>query len=611
MSDKNQQSYVPPAISLRRNPGGGFKGVGEKPRNMKATLLRLWGYFKQERKALVVIFLLVMVTAGVALLAPKLIGSAVDALGLVPERGMGQLYLMAILLSVAYVADGTSAFLQGFMMAGISQRTVRLLRSALFNKFQALPISFFDGHAHGDLMSRLTNDIDNISSTISTSASQLMGLLVSLIGSLVMMLILSPLLTASMIIPSGLALLLTRTITTRTGPLFSKQQRQLGALTAQLEESITGINVVRGFNREDEMAEQFGALNNQYFRASLMALVWSGFLMPLMNVLNNLSMVLVGGLGSELAIRGLISVGVIATFVGYSEQFIRPLNDIASIYNTLQTAVAGAERVFEIFDEAQEVPDAPNAIPLEHVKGDVEFEHVKFGYVPEVMVLKDISFTVPHGTSLALVGETGSGKTTIVNLLSRFYEINGGSIKIDGEDIRHYTRASLRSAFGIVLQETHLFTGTIKDNIRYGNPEATDEMVIEAGKRASAHGFIMRLPKAYDTELVESGQNLSAGERQLLSIARAILADQPILILDEATSNVDTRTELRIQKAMLELMHGRTTFIIAHRLSTISGADRILVIDDGYIAEQGSHEELLKQGGVYAKMWFSQLNNDE
>ncbi len=605
---KDQGGYVPPAINLRGRPGGHGQPV-VKPRNMKGTLLRLWAYFRHERLHLVSVFALVLVSAGVALLAPYLIGKAVDALGFVAVRGLAQLWTLVAVLAIAYCADGVGSFLQSFVMAGIAQRTVRLLRKALFDHFQRLPVSFFDARQAGDLMSRLTNDIDNISSTISSSASQLMSLCVSLVGSLVMMILLSPLMTAAMVIPSCLALLLTRTITKRTGPLFSRQQANLGALTAQLEESITGLSVVHGFNREDEVTAEFTELNNRYYKSSLMALIWSGFLMPLMNVINNLSMVLVGGLGSELAVRGMVSVGVIATFVSYSKQFIRPLNDVANIYNTLQTAVAGAERVFEIFDAAEEQPDAEDAVELVNMKGDVEFEHVRFGYRPDVMVLKDITFKVPHGTSLALVGQTGSGKTTIVNLLARFYEVSGGAIKIDGTDIRHYTRSSLRGAFGIVLQDTYLFTGTIRDNIRYGNPDATDTQVEDAAKRASAHDFILRLPKGYDTDLTESGQNLSSGQRQLLAIARAILADEPILILDEATSNVDTRTELRIQRAMLALMAGRTTFLIAHRLSTIAGADRILVIADGTIAEQGTHEQLLALGGQYATMWNSQLNN--
>ncbi len=620
MAEKDKQTrssdFVPPPMGMRGGPGGPGRGgpgmrmmPGEKPRNMRGTLLRLWGYFRQERRNLLTVMALVLVGAVMALLTPFLIGRAVDALGGAKLQGMGTLTLMAVLLAGAYLVDGLSQFAQGFLMAGISQRTVRVLRTALFDHLQRLPVSFFDSRTHGDLMSRLTNDIDNISTTISSSTSQLMSLTVSLVGSLLMMLIISPLMTLALLIPASLALLLTRTITKRTRPLFSRQQVELGGLSAQLEESISGLVVVHGFNHERAAVEQFDTLNRRYFQASLQALIWSGFLMPMMNVINNLSLVLVGSLGSTLAVEGIVTVGVIATFISYSRQFIRPLNDVANIYNTLQTAVAGAERVFEIFDQAEEEPDPADAVPLEDVRGDVVFENVRFGYRSDVPVIQDVNFHVPAGSSLALVGPTGAGKTTIVNLLARFYEISGGSLRIDGHDIREYTRESLRRAFGIVLQDTYLFTGTILENIRYGNPDATDAQVEAAARRASAHGFIKALPNGYQTELTESGSNLSGGQRQLLAIARAFLADSPILILDEATSNVDTRTELSIQQAMLTLMAGRTTFLIAHRLSTIQDADRILVVDGGRIVEQGNHAQLLAVDGIYARMWNSQLNN--
>ncbi len=610
--------YVPPAIGMRGpgGPGGPGRGgpgarmmPGEKPQNMKSTLLRLWSYFRKERKHLLVILGLVLASAGVSLLAPFFIGRAVDAMGDGAAKDLGRLGLLVGFLAIAYLVDGSSQFIQGFLMAGISQRTVRLLRTALFDHLQRLPVSFFDTRTHGDLMSRLTNDIDNISTTISASTSQLMSLTVSLAGSLIMMLIISPLLTLALVVPTCLALGLTRTITKRTRPLFARQQRELGSLSAQLEESVSGLLVVHGYNHEQAVVSQFSELNNRYYKASLSALIWSGFLMPMMNVINNLSLALVGAMGSELALRGLVTVGVIATFISYSRQFIRPLNEVANIYNTLQTAVAGAERVFEINDQRPEVADSPDAVELTHVDGDVTFANVRFGYRPEVPILKDISFTVPAGSTLALVGPTGAGKTTVVNLLARFYEIDGGSIRIDDRDIREYTRDSLRQAFGIVLQDTYLFTGSILENIRYGNPDATDDQAREAARRASADGFVQSLPEGYETILTESGGNLSAGQRQLLAIARAILADAPILILDEATSNVDTRTELNIQQAMLALMAGRTTFIIAHRLSTIQDADRILVIDGGQIVEQGNHAQLLAQDGVYARMWNSQVNN--
>ncbi len=617
MADKRSQGgYVPSPINMRP-PGQGGAGGGPmgrmapvvKPRDMKGTLRRLLQFFKGERRTLLVVLVLVALGASMTLITPRLVGRGIDALANLDIEGLGLLGTTALLLALAYLCDALSQFGQGFLMAGISQRTVRALRSALFDHFQKLPVSFFDTHTHGDLMSRLTNDVDNISSTISSSLTQLMSLSVSLLGSLIMMIAISPLLTVGLVVPSGLALLLTRAITRKSRPLILKQQRALGELSAQLEESISGLMVVHAYNQENSMTREFDALNRKYYKASLMALIWSGFLMPMMNVINNLSMVMISTLGSELALRSLVTVGMIGTFILYSKQFIRPLNEVAQIYNTLQTAVAGAERVFEIFDQPEETPDAPDATVLTKAHGDVVFEHVQFGYRQDVMVLKDISFRVPDGSSLALVGPTGAGKTTVVNLLARFYEISGGSITIDGADIRHYTRSSLRQAFGIVLQETYLFTGTIRDNIRYGNPSATDEQVRQAARQSSAHTFIERLPQGYDTQLTESGSNLSQGQRQLLAIARAILADAPILILDEATSSVDTRTELNIQKAMLKLMVGRTTFLIAHRLSTIAGADSILVIDGGRIVEQGNHEQLLSQNGVYARMWNSQLNN--
>ncbi len=581
----------------------------EKPKNMRGTLLRLWSYFRGERRHLLIVLALVLCSAGVTLAAPYLIGRAVDALDAAAGVDLSALGLLVLLLACAYLTDGASQFAQGFLMAGISQRTVRRLRTALFDQFQRLPVSFFDARTHGDLMSRLTNDIDNISSTISASTSQLMSLCVTIAGSLAMMLVLSPVLSLALIVPASLAVLLTRTVTKRTRPLFSRQQKALGQLCAQLEETISGLVVVRGYNHEQACIDEFSALNNQYYKASLLALIWSGFLMPLMNVINNLSLALVGGAGCELAVRGLVSVGVIASFISYSRQFTRPLNDMANIYNTLQTAVAGAERVFDIFDQAPETADDAQAVPLAAVRGEVSFQGVRFGYRPDVPVIQDISFDVPSGSSIALVGPTGAGKTTVVNLLARFYEVSGGSILIDGRDIRAYTRESLRQAFGIVLQDTYLFSGSIRENIRYGNPAATDAQVEEAARGASADGFIRQLPEGYDTLLAESGNNLSAGQRQLLAIARAILADSPILILDEATSSVDTRTELHIQQAMLKLMQGRTTFLIAHRLSTIRDATRILVIDGGRIVEQGNHEELLAQGGIYAGMWNSQLRN--
>ncbi|MDR1599310.1 MAG: ABC transporter ATP-binding protein/permease [Oscillospiraceae bacterium] len=614
MAQQNRapSDFVPPP-AMGPNRQGRMPGIGRvpgvKPKNMKRTLLRLWDYFRTERLWLAAVFALETLRAVTMLLAPYWIGRGIDAVGLIDIDGMRPVLVVTGLLVIAYVVGNVSQTLTSFFMAAVSQRTVKLLRSGLFDHMQRLPVAYFDTHAHGDIMSRVTNDIDNVSSTISTSTSQLMGLLLSLVGSLFMMLRISPLMTLALLIPSGLALLLTRAITKRTRPLFSKQQAALGDMMGQLEESVSGLAVVRAFNREAESVADFDRRNFSYFRASLSAMVWSGLMVPLINVINNLSLTFIAYVGSALALGGAISIGVIASFVTYSRQFIRPLNDVANIYNTLQTAVAGAERVFEMFDEAEETPDEPGAVELDHAAGEVSFRNVVFGYDPASPVIQDVSFDVPAGSSVALVGRTGAGKTTLVNLLARFYELTGGSITIDGVDVRGYTRASLRRAFGIVLQDTVLFEGTVLDNIRYGNPDASEAECVEAAKRAEADPFIRRLPDGYDTMLTESGGNLSAGQRQLLAIARAILADCPILILDEATSSVDTRTEQRIQRAMLELTRGRTTFLIAHRLSTIRDANRILVLDKGRIVEQGAHGQLVAAGGVYAGMWNSQAAN--
>jgi len=583
----------------------------EKPKQMRETLHRLGIYFAQERRALCIVFGLVLLDSIVTLLIPYFIGVAINQIGVhTGSVHFSMLIKLLLVLAVFYLSDGILTFIQGWLMASAGQRMVVALRQSLFGKLQKLPISFFDRHNHGEIMSRLTNDIENIDVTISQSTVQLMNDVIMIVGSLVMMIWISPSLTLASLIMVPLVIILTKTIAVRTSKLFVEQQKELGTLNGHIEESISGLSVIKAFSHERKEIDRFTQMNQRLTDVGMHAQIWSGYLMPLMNVINNLGFAAVASVGGFLAVKNMITIGMIASFLTYSRQFSRPLNDVASIFNTLLSAIAGAERVFDIMDQKEEVPDHINARPIssKNCKGDIDFHNVSFGYNPSRMIVKQVSFHAHAGETIALVGPTGAGKTTLVNLLTRFYEPNGGSIRVDGVPITDYRRADYRSLFGMVLQDTYLFHGSFTDNLRYGRLDATDEEIKNAAIAAHADSFIMATEHGYDTILQGNGENLSEGQKQLLTIARALLSDPAILIMDEATSHVDTQTEHEIQEGMLRLMHGRTSVIIAHRLSTIRHADIILVVEDGMIAEQGSHEELLKKKGIYFSMYSDQFS---
>ena len=604
--------------------GPGMRAPTVKPRNLRHALSRTWAYFRGERGRIGLVFGFILVDSALGMAGPYLIGRGVDAIsaldatkafvtsafGTVREP-LAALAIAAVALLAAYLGGAILQSVEGWIMAGVSQRMVRNIREGLFAKMQRIPLGYFDMHPHGDIMSRLTNDADAVSVTVSQSAVQLMSGVVVVSGTLVIMIALSPFMALASLLPVPLIFLLTRAISRNTRALYKEQQDELGALNGHIEETVSGIQAVKAFGREPQLRERFALINERLRRCGTRAQIWAGFLMPMMNVIGNIGFATVAVAGGYMAVRGLISVGLIATFISYSRQFVRPLNDIANTYNTLMSAIAGAERVFEVMDEKEEPADAPGARELVQPRGVVEFRDVSFGYRADVPVLRGVSFDAPAGSVTAIVGRTGAGKTTIVNLLTRFYELTGGSILVDGADIRDYTRASLRRVFGVVLQDGWLFAGTVRENIRYARPDASEEEIRRAARLAGADHAIERLAQGYDTVLVESGANLSLGQRQLIAIARAVLAKPTLLVLDEATSSVDARTELRIQQGMIELMKGRTSFIIAHRLSTIRDADTVLVVDAGRIVERGSAEELVAANGYFRKLYDTQRGGVE
>nr|WP_253947867.1 ABC transporter ATP-binding protein [Paenibacillus ehimensis] len=582
----------------------GFGRRGEpvpkvRAKNTRAAIRRLWGYLKRQRAALAGVIALVLLGLALSLAGPYLIGTAIDRyISLNDPEGL--LRLCGLLLAV-YIGGSAVSWLQTYVMSGIAGRTVWELRRDLFGHMQELPVRFFDKTPHGELMSRTTNDIDNVSNTLNQSLLQLITSVVTLLGSLTMMLLLNGWLTLVALVIIPLVTAVARQIGKRTKSQFKEQQRHLGALNGFIEETISGQKVVKIYNREELAAQQFQEINARLRQAGTRAQIFSGMMGPFMNLLNHTSFILLAVAGGWMAYNGWTTIGVIVSFLNYSKQFSGPVNELANQYNMIQSGVAGAERVFEILDTETEFGTTGGRMPQEAIRGEVEFDRVTFGY-GDTPVLRNVSFAAKPGQVVALVGPTGSGKTTIMNLLTRFYDISEGAIRIDGKDIREWDKNSLRSRLGMVLQDAHLFSGTIRDNIRYGRLDATEEEIQSAAKLANADGFIRKLPQGYDTPLSAEGGNLSHGQRQLLTIARAILSDPSILILDEATSSVDTRTEMHIQAAMKTLMQGRTSFVIAHRLSTIQEADLILVVSGGEIVERGTHEQLLAQRGLYAGM---------
>jgi len=548
----------------------------------------------------------VAATTGLQLAGPYLLGIAIDDYILIGDLP-GLMRICGLMLAV-YALISLLTWFQTYVMAAAAQRAVAAIRNDLFEHEQTLSLRFFDRRSHGDLMSRLTNDVENVSMVLAQSVTQLVSGLLSLVGVTIVMLLLNwRLALVTLLTIPVMMTLLTRWIGGRTRAGFRQQQKALGKLNGLIEETITGQRVVKAYNREQAVLAEFDFANSELRRAATRAQIFSGFIGPLMNFINNLGLAIVAGVGGWMTLGGLATVGTIASFINYTRQFGRPLNEIASLYNTIQSAIAGAERVFETIDEQPDLADAADAQPLTAIRGKVTFEDVSFEYEPGIPVLKHINLHAAPGQVVALVGPTGAGKTTIVNLLTRFYDIQSGRICVDGQDIRQVKMADLRRQLGIVLQDTFLFSGTVMENIRYGRLDATDEEVIAAARLANAHSFIQRLPHGYQTHLSERANNLSQGQRQLLAIARAILANPSILILDEATSSVDTRTEKHIQEAMLRLMQGRTSFVIAHRLSTIRNADQILVINHGEIVERGTHESLLAQRGFYHQLYSSQF----
>lgn len=662
--DQRSAGQAPGRAMFGGGPGGhgpgGMRGPAmmgmpaEKAKDVKGTLRRLGAYLAPSTPALIVVLVATIVSTAFSIVGPRIMGDATTLLfhGLVTARNGGAaasgfdyapLAKMLVTLAGLYVVSAAFSYLQAWIMAGISQRVVKDLRRDAQAKLERLPLKYFDSRPHGDILSRMTNDIDTVSTTLQQTLAQVVSAAVTLVGVLVMMILISPVLTLIGIATLPLSIFVTMFVARHSRKHFSAQQRSLGELTGRVEETFGGFRVVKAFGREKATIAAFEQVNGELYKAGMMAQFISGLIMPLMNFVNNIGYVLVCVVGGVFAAKRTLEIGDIQAFIQYLRQFTQPIVQTANIANVIQSTIAAAERVFMLLDEEEEVPDLAvqggdavassatlpsttgmrrGAAPLggtaqaaasslrgprREVQGAVRFEDVSFRYREDTPLIEHLDLDVEPGHVVAIVGPTGAGKTTLVNLLMRFYELNGGSITLDGTDIRSLPRGVLRRSFGMVLQDTWLFNGTVRDNIAYGKDGATEEEIVRAASAARADHFIRTLPEGYDTVLNEEASNISQGQKQLLTIARAVLADPPVLILDEATSSVDTRTELYIQHALIELMSARTSFVIAHRLSTIRDAQTIIVMDNGRIVEQGNHKELLAKGGAYAELYESQF----
>jgi len=607
MSNRMNQEPKQPTLHNRHGGPSRFQPT-EKAKDAKGTLFKIIKMFEPFRSTIILATILSLITSLLSSLIPYFVGRAFNVL----VEGNSDLLISFLMIILGfYLSNWLINTTNSLMLLKVSQKLINIFRLQFFDKMQKLPLIFYDNHAHGDTMSRITNDADNISSTITTAITQLLSSILTIVVNIVIMLSLNVTLTFTVFLAMPLVTLLTRLIASRSKQHFSDQQKTLGILNGVIEENILGLKIVKAFGKQKEVLNEFTITSEQLYGSSVKAQVWAGYMMPLMNVINNLIFALVALTGGYLAVTQIITIGTVVSFMSYSKQFSFPLNHIAGMFNTIQQALASAERIFETLDEIEETPDMPDAKTIDNPLGNIVFENVSFCYIKYRPVLKNVSFNVSAGETIAIVGETGSGKTTIINLLNRFYDVDSGSIYLDGINIKDIKRADLRQYFSVVLQETSLFSGSIMDNIRYARFDSSDKEVKKAAQIAHAHQFISRLPNGYDTKVSGVNDILSEGQKQLLAISRAVLCQSPILILDEATSSVDTKTEKDIQKALISLMKNHTSFLIAHRLSTIKDADRILVVKDGTISESGSHDQLMKKKGYYYKMVVAQMGRNK